>query len=484
LSVSVGARGLPAPHSNGAAALLWIGGGPALLVGLAVGDGSAMFLGMLGALIAATVIVMALARPFAGYLVLAASAIFLPVVVLFSHSRGLNPFDLLLAPLMVTAWFGTARDAAAAEDARVVSGAEADILGAARSFSRAVVIFYALAALSVVVIVLDGRTGQAVATILGLVRTWQALLLFPLGLYWLRDEARIRRAIGAMLAAGGLFVVVNSVFIVAGRTKRAGLTWFLNQPEWPIGGQNDAGVALILLAALVLVRQGVRPRFGNLVMLGLALVMLVMTQSRSGLLALLTFTLFSLPRARWGLVLGAAVMIAAALPLVPQEYWGRLGRTLTMERGSFEAYTSLVRLLHWEAALAAFLDHPIFGVGYLAFGSVSSQYSHMRLIMGPAESFYLEIAAGMGTVGLVAIGIVFVRFFRLARVVARLTPPHTWGGALARYHTPLLLALLVANLTGETLIGMTNLAQLAVWTALLVSAGRIAARRDGPVPAA
>jgi hypothetical protein len=44
------------------------------------------------------------------------------------------------------------------------------------------------------------------------------------------------------------------------------------------------------------------------------------------------------------------------------------------------------------------------------------------------------------------------------------------ASAMARYHAPLLLALLLVNVTGTHFVGMMGLGQLALWLAMLVQA--------------
>jgi hypothetical protein len=80
----------------------------------------------------------------------------------------------------------------------------------------------------------------------------------------------------------------------------------------------------------------------------------------------------------------------------------------------------------------------------------------------------------MGLVGLVAIAIVVMRLFRLGREIGRAAPEGTLASHMARIHGPLVFALLVANLTGDNFLGLVSLAQLALWCAVLVSAGHVA----------
>ncbi len=67
-----------------------------------------------------------------------------------------------------------------------------------------------------------------------------------------------------------------------------------------------------------------------------------------------------------------------------------------------------------------------------------------------------------------------MKLFQLGREVGRVAPPGTLAHHMARFHAPLILGLLVANLTGDNFVGMVSVAQLALWTAVLVRAGHAA----------
>ena len=59
----------------------------------------------------------------------------------------------------------------------------------------------------------------------------------------------------------------------------------------------------------------------------------------------------------------------------------------------------------------------------------------------------------------------------LWRVRFRLAPRGTLGYALSSLHVPFIVAMLVANLPGDILIGMMGLGQIALWSALIVRSG-------------
>jgi hypothetical protein len=69
---------------------------------------------------------------------------------------------------------------------------------------------------------------------------------------------------------------------------------------------------------------------------------------------------------------------------------------------------------------------------------------------------------------------VVIRLFQLGREIGRIAPEGTLASHMARVHGPLVFSLLVANLTGDNFLGLVSLAQLALWCAVLVSAGHVA----------
>jgi O-antigen ligase len=124
-----------------------------------------------------------------------------------------------------------------------------------------------------------------------------------------------------------------------------------------------------------------------------------------------------------------------------------------------------------------FLHNPLLGVGYVAFSTVSGDYGELRLIGAPAENYLLETASGMGVPGVIALLVVLVRLFQLGAAVRREAPVGSLGHAIARYHTPLVIGLLVVSLTGDNFCSMVALGQLALWCAMLVRAGHLSLER-------
>jgi hypothetical protein len=64
--------------------------------------------------------------------------------------------------------------------------------------------------------------------------------------------------------------------------------------------------------------------------------------------------------------------------------------------------------------------------------------------------------------------------FQLGATARRLAPAGTMAHAMARYHTPLWVGLLIINLTGVEFVGMVTLSQIGLWVAMLVRSTHMA----------
>ncbi len=471
---------LTRPVPIGSLLLAAAAGAFAITVGLATGDpGSGMLLPV-GAVLGLMVVGVVVVRPFWGFLALVFSSFFLMVVPVAGTHRGVNVFDLVLIPLVAASLLGGARRDAATGDVSLAGPTHEAVRKATRRFGNSAMLYFGLAALSLLPMVIRLGPGPAFTSGLSLVRVVQGALVFPLALWWLRDERRIGATLRTVFVAAVVFALVNCVWMFALGVPRAGIVWWVTDVREAVGSPNEAAAALLVLWALVQARWAVQPSRWLVLLMGLVLVMLPLTQSRSGLLAFATFLLLTVRRVRWRWLLGGGVALLVALPLVPAEYWGRLERSLMFKQGSFEVFTFLARIYGYRVAWHVFLDNPVIGVGYLGFRFVSASYNDLHLSIGQVENFLLETLVGMGVSGLAVVGFAFARLHALGRVVQQVTAPRTLGHELARLQAPLLVALFVANLTGATFVGMVGVGQFALWCALLVRAGHLAQERALP----
>lgn len=465
------ATGVIRPPARGEFAVAAAIVGLAVLAGLSIGDPSPLWYLPLAIIAGATVLYAGARWPFAGLQVILGSSILL-VVVRASGLRSVNLLDVLLPPVLLVSVFGRARRDARAH---VESGSAHERLYAAeRGFTRAVLVFFAAAVLSLVSLAREAGVGAALDSSLLLIRAAQGLLLYPLCIWWLRTPARIAGAWNAMFVAGIALGITNVVGATLWGVPRGGSTLFLNNPDAPFSSPNEGGSSTLIVLAVLIMRQIMRPDWKNFALAALMVVVLALTQSRSALLAWVTFALFTLRWVRPSRLLAGALSLAAIAATLPQAFWGRMARSLVVERGSFEAYSFFQRVYGWRTAWLVFLDHPWTGVGYLGYRFVSHRYNELRIVLTTVENYYYETLVSMGIIGVVLLAIVIVRWFQLGRAVARAAPRGTLAHHMARFHTPLLLGLLIANLTGDNFAGMASIAQLAMWTAILVRSGHAA----------
>jgi O-antigen ligase len=450
--------------------------GFALLVGLALGDPSPGRWAPIGLLGLGVIFYVAVRWPFASLLVMISSAVLL-VVVRVVGLRSVNLIDLLLPPVLITSLLGARRSASA----KVETGAGHDHLTLAeRGLTRWVIVFYSVATLSLFRLATLAGTDAALDSGLYLIRAFQALLFYPLCMWWLRDSKRIDQAWQAIVIAGIALFAVNIAGVAFWEVKRAGMAFFLNNWDAPLASPNEAGTASLIVAAALIIRHLRRPHPMNLVFALLMILLLGLSQSRSGILAWMTFGLFTLRWVRPMWIVTGLLTIGAALPLLPQTFWGRMARSIALDRPSFEAYSILVRIYGWRTAWDLVRDHPFIGVGYLGYRFVSHLYNQFGIVLTTVENYYYEVLVSMGVVGLAVLAVVIVKLYQLGSAVGRVAPPGTLAHYMARFHGPLLTALLVANLTADNFMGMAGLAQLAIWTAVLVRSAHVAVASRAP----
>jgi O-antigen ligase len=391
------------------------------------------------------------------------------VVVRVIDLTSVNLIDILMPPVLLVSVLGGLHRTARAD--LEAGPAHERLLLAERGLTRWVIAFYALAALSLIRLATLEGLGPALNSSLYLIRAIEGIMFYPLCIWWLRTTARIEHAWRALVVAGTVLAVVNIIGFLAWEVKRAGMTFFLNNWDAPLSTPNEAGTASLIVAVVLIIRQAMRPSWKNMVLGVLMVGLLGLTQSRSGILAWITFGLLTLRWVRPARLLSIALGIAVLVPLLPETLWIRMSRSIMVERNSFEAYSLFARVFGWRAAWGVVQDHPWMGVGYLGFRFVSDAYNQFGLVIGTVENYYYEVLVSMGVIGLAVLAVVLVLLYRLGREVGRIAPPGSLAHHMSRYHAPLISGLLVANLTVDNFMGMVGLAQVAIWTAVLVRSG-------------
>lgn len=227
----------------------------------------------------------------------------------------------------------------------------------------------------------------------------------------------------------------------------------------------------VLLAWLPQCRHGL-PKVCTATAIAALLAGVAYSFSRASFLgAIAVLILFAMRRSIRGLI-GLAVAIGAALPLIPTTVAARLG---TISNVTGLDPSSAVRLDLWKSATRMFTAHPIFGVGYLHFAAqlpsyyvATSTYS-ISLIdfsdLDYAHNFYLSVPAETGLLGALLVGALIVIVWRIMWSAVR---SRDWIGEATLLA---FVGLAVCSVFGEVLF------QAAVLAAFLLIA--LAGRRTG-----
>ncbi|HVU13941.1 MAG TPA: O-antigen ligase family protein [Phototrophicaceae bacterium] len=214
--------------------------------------------------------------------------------------------------------------------------------------------------------------------------------------------------VDALLAAGAPILFVSYAQVEVAVTSGAALP----RPGGTLGNPNALASVLALLLPLIAGRLfAARRPFGRVLYAfygATALIMLALTFSRAGWVAgaaaLGVWAILSLPLRRWwerftlpvrGLVIGIGVIGAAAMAYVIIESFGIAGRGVDL------------RTFIYATALHLFAAHPITGTGLFTFGAGLSQFNSLPPLEphSHAHNIILHVAAELGIVGLVALGL-------------------------------------------------------------------------------
>ena len=271
----------------------------------------------------------------------------------------------------------------------------------------------------------------------------KGVILFLLVGVLATSASRMRLALLAAVSAGALLSALAVIQAITGdfsnefgglaRIKFAHIYGERFEPRLagPLGDPNFFAQVLLILVPVGLALGYVeRNRTRKVLIFGtIALIIsgALLTYSRGGAIALAAVLLLSLlsrrPRKR-ELVIGAVVLMVAALA-IPRGFIQRLTTIEEMMPGYQTAHPDssfAKRKLLTAAAWQMFLDHPVIGVGAGNYTVHYDEYadrvgSEAREYDNPADahyphSLYLEIAAETGTVGLAIFSGIIVLVFR------------------------------------------------------------------------
>ncbi len=129
---------------------------------------------------------------------------------------------------------------------------------------------------------------------------------------------------------------------------------------------------------------------------------------------------------------------ALLLGLVPQslfnpalKFLGLAG--ISLVEPNTQDFSTAERLAHWIAGLHMYFDHPILGVGIGNYPDAYPSYQISTFVdpLGHAHNYYINIAAEMGTIGLVVyLLFIFAIFFAAMRILQRINKKYWRAKAL------------------------------------------------------
>jgi O-antigen ligase len=191
-------------------------------------------------------------------------------------------------------------------------------------------------------------------------------------------------------------------------------------------------------------------------MIGLSTIVVIVTQSRGGLiafivLAMTVFLAFPSGPSRRRAVVSIGVAGCVLLALAPKDAWTRLAglSKMSVDQGMQGVDVEGSAQDRWAIATTAvrvFADHPVGGTGAGTYMMMNARYSPR---VGPkdAHSTYLRILAEEGAVGLVLFLGMIASLFGLVRTRARQLAPFSAVHALSiKIGAAGILAYLVAGL--------------------------------------
>lgn len=260
----------------------------------------------------------------------------------------------------------------------------------------------------------------------------EVLAIVLLGSQYLRTRRQIWTIIVLVCLAG----ITEAIFGYLQAFLNLGPQAFIRDAALRVYGTFDqpnpyaAYINLPLSIALALTLLG--RNWLTRILSGITSVMLAsaeyLSQSRGGEIALAAALFFivlaGMPRIRVlmrVLIIGIFGFVEAALfGLIPISVFNPVLKFLglvqiSLAQPSSQDYSTAERLAHWIAGLHMYFDHPILGVG---IGNYPDAYPPYQITifadpLGHAHNYYINVAAEMGTIGLV-----IYLFFVLAIFIA------------------------------------------------------------------
>jgi exopolysaccharide production protein ExoQ len=243
-----------------------------------------------------------------------------------------------------------------------------------------------------------------------------------------------------------------------------------NPWQGPFVGKNVCAGAMVFLMtpAFFAPMRAPLPMLRRSVYIILALFVIVMTQSRTGLLVallLLSFVIYNRLSRRfarsqqlWGLICVVSVGIALVYAIATNwDIFHVIGKDATLS-GRTEI---------WSAVILSAMKHPILGYGYMAFwnglqGESANVATILRWMPGYAHNGFLEVLLQLGFVGLTLIVVTLVSALRDAVTCIRYKAP-----SYVSWYISILVLTIIYNVDEGTLLFVNQLSWIVYVVACL-----------------
>ncbi|MDQ6712760.1 MAG: O-antigen ligase family protein [Candidatus Dormibacteraeota bacterium] len=263
-----------------------------------------------------------------------------------------------------------------------------------------------------------GLTGNYTDQLVALLKATGGFVLFFIATQSLRSRGDVWLVVGAVLATGliqsveTILPVVNGTVVVSDATRATGT----------VNEANDFAGYLVLVGPLA-VAAGLTLRHRWLTIAGglgtlLFGAALVATLSRSGwigiVVAVIALAVLLPQRRRQIAMIGGGVLAVLLIGGLAGPIADRLGN----QAGSSPLDTFLARVPIWSAALAIFVQHPIFGIGVDQFQNMIDSFNP-DLGVNQAHNLFLNMAAERGVLGFGTFVALVVMLFKVLRSALR-----------------------------------------------------------------
>jgi probable O-glycosylation ligase (exosortase A-associated) len=313
-------------------------------------------------------------------------------------------------------------------------------------------------------------------------QTVRALALVFLVFFIANTKARIHGLIWILVISLGYYGVKGGIFTIS-----SGGNYIVYGPEASIIRDNNQ-LALAVVMAVPLVNYLRMHTKIRLLQLGLAaaifleVVMVLGSHSRGGAIALgvmlFIFWLSTRNKVLYGLA--GVALVAVALSLMPDSFWGRLD-TIS-NPGSDSSFMGRVNA--WNVATQVAIDRFPFGAGFAApqLPSIFNRYLPGETARA-AHSIYFQVLGEHGFIGLVLYLLIIVLALRNAGIIMRQTrgrPELLWAYDLAN----MIRVALIGFCTGGAALSMAYFDGFLLLVALLSTLRELTAPERLPGPAA